>query len=639
MAARFALRSAAGRPRARSRAACAATPPRDRRTLRPRASRARARRRRPRPPSCACPSRPARPSLGADEAHARPRAGGEPRAKPKGPPLQVAVGCQPQGGARRPGKATTSTRSSSTPTSRARSTRSTPSRCASPTSRSSRARRSSASPPRATSCGGFSPSANRCRAASSSGTSTSSPRGPISTPISPSIPTGEATCSSSTATPTRTWRPSSGTTPRTSSRGCRRRPPSSRAKRRAPRPVVGVDALNFEYTIQVVKGAPAWTPVQCFDDGRRTFVRFPSAMVLREAPALFVLRDAETQLVNYRVKGDTYVIDRLIDAAELRVGQKEQEIVRICADHGRGAAPCAACPHGQGLMTTAASQTAPSEAALDPHAPKLAPDDPRLGVGRPRGRTLRAGPIAALLASLLGAGVLAITLAFHPPQPKTQAGAEPTAAPPPPAIPDTIKNAQPRRAPVLAPPDAGLGERAMRWRARRGPRRARGTRGRFEGRAARASSSSRRPPRRRSGPGRSRPLAAPPSRSPRRVRSDADGICRSRTFRSTRARFSVGRGRPHSRLSATGARACAQSLRDSRPAASFPPYSSPPSIATFPGPSSRRCESTSTTRSRAITCSCPRAAAFSPNTTRWSRGARSGSFSAGTVSSCRTATR
>jgi type IV secretion system protein TrbG len=99
-------------------------------------------------------------------------------------------------------------------------------------------------------------------------------------------------------------------------------------------PVVGVDALNFDYAIQVVKGTPAWTPVQVFDDGRRTFVRFPSAMVLREAPALFVLRDSETQLVNYRVKNDTYVIDRLIDAAELRVGQKEQEIVRIARTSG-----------------------------------------------------------------------------------------------------------------------------------------------------------------------------------------------------------------------------------------------------------------------------------------------------------------
>jgi len=104
-------------------------------------------------------------------------------------------------------------------------------------------------------------------------------------------------------------------------------------------PVVGVDALNFDYAIQVVKGKPVWTPVQVFDDGRRTFVRFPSAMVLREAPALFVLRDAETQLVNYRVKNDTYVIDRLIDAAELRVGQKDQEIVRIARSTGEAPKP------------------------------------------------------------------------------------------------------------------------------------------------------------------------------------------------------------------------------------------------------------------------------------------------------------
>jgi type IV secretion system protein TrbG len=99
--------------------------------------------------------------------------------------------------------------------------------------------------------------------------------------------------------------------------------------------VVGIDALNFAYTIEVVKGAPAWTPLQAFDDGRRTFVRFPPAMLVREAPALFVLRDKETQLVNYRVKGDTYVVDRLFDSAELRVGQQEQEIVRIV----RGAPP------------------------------------------------------------------------------------------------------------------------------------------------------------------------------------------------------------------------------------------------------------------------------------------------------------
>jgi type IV secretion system protein VirB9 len=94
--------------------------------------------------------------------------------------------------------------------------------------------------------------------------------------------------------------------------------------------VVGLNALNFDYAIKVIKGKPAWTPVQVFDDGRRTFVRFPQTMLVREAPALFVLRDKETQLVNYRMKNEFYVIDRLLDAAELHVGGKDaEEIVQI----------------------------------------------------------------------------------------------------------------------------------------------------------------------------------------------------------------------------------------------------------------------------------------------------------------------
>ncbi len=95
-------------------------------------------------------------------------------------------------------------------------------------------------------------------------------------------------------------------------------------------PVVGLNTLNFNYAIQVTAGRPAWTPVQVFDDGRRTFVRFPQSMLVRETPALFVLRDKETQLVNYRMKNEFYVIDRLIDSAELRVGGKDaEEIVRV----------------------------------------------------------------------------------------------------------------------------------------------------------------------------------------------------------------------------------------------------------------------------------------------------------------------
>ncbi len=95
-------------------------------------------------------------------------------------------------------------------------------------------------------------------------------------------------------------------------------------------PVVGLSSLNFNYEVKVVKGKPSWAPVQAFDDGRRSFIRFPQAMLVREAPALFVLRNKEIQLVNYRVKNDVYVVDRLFDAAELHVGGKDaEEIVRI----------------------------------------------------------------------------------------------------------------------------------------------------------------------------------------------------------------------------------------------------------------------------------------------------------------------
>jgi type IV secretion system protein VirB9 len=93
---------------------------------------------------------------------------------------------------------------------------------------------------------------------------------------------------------------------------------------------VNLEAINFSYRITVENGKPVWTPLQVFDDGRKTFVRFPGAMLNREGPALFVLSSTnEVQLVNYRVKNDFYIIDRLIEKAELRVGQKDQEIVRI----------------------------------------------------------------------------------------------------------------------------------------------------------------------------------------------------------------------------------------------------------------------------------------------------------------------
>lgn len=91
---------------------------------------------------------------------------------------------------------------------------------------------------------------------------------------------------------------------------------------------IAVERLNFDYVI--TGDTPTWRPVRAFDDGRQTFIAFPPDIAAGEVPPLFILgSEGEAQLVNYRVAGRYYVVDRLFSAAELRLGEKTQQIVRI----------------------------------------------------------------------------------------------------------------------------------------------------------------------------------------------------------------------------------------------------------------------------------------------------------------------
>lgn len=95
---------------------------------------------------------------------------------------------------------------------------------------------------------------------------------------------------------------------------------------------LAVERLRFDYAITGDK--PSWRPLRAFDDGRQTFIEFPATIAVGEAPPLFVVgEDGETQLVNYRMSGRYYVVDRLFDAAELRLGARRQKVVRISRLH------------------------------------------------------------------------------------------------------------------------------------------------------------------------------------------------------------------------------------------------------------------------------------------------------------------
>ena len=86
--------------------------------------------------------------------------------------------------------------------------------------------------------------------------------------------------------------------------------------------------LNFAYTLG---GANVpWKPVRAFDDGAHVYVQMPAGMKSSEAPALLINAGSGTQMVNYRVKGNYYVVDRLFSDAILVSGVgRDQDRVTI----------------------------------------------------------------------------------------------------------------------------------------------------------------------------------------------------------------------------------------------------------------------------------------------------------------------
>ena len=101
------------------------------------------------------------------------------------------------------------------------------------------------------------------------------------------------------------------------------------------RPVIPpASERNHRYALR--GDAPPWQPRSVFDDGRRVYVVFPAGIVQGDMPPLFVIApDGDLQLVNTRVAGNVLIVDRLFGAAELRLGDENQQRVRIVRTDGR----------------------------------------------------------------------------------------------------------------------------------------------------------------------------------------------------------------------------------------------------------------------------------------------------------------
>lgn len=83
------------------------------------------------------------------------------------------------------------------------------------------------------------------------------------------------------------------------------------------RRTVDINRLNFKYS---VSGNTSWRPVRVYDDGIKTYIELPESTYSSELPALLVVKHGNKELVNYRYKNHTFIVDKIFNKAILVTG-------------------------------------------------------------------------------------------------------------------------------------------------------------------------------------------------------------------------------------------------------------------------------------------------------------------------------
>jgi type IV secretion system protein VirB9 len=82
--------------------------------------------------------------------------------------------------------------------------------------------------------------------------------------------------------------------------------------------------MSSDYTVSYPKGnPPQWLPTLVLDDGAKTYIVLPDTVIHHELPAAF---GENGEIVNFRVKDNVIVIDRLLRKVQLRLRDVTVEI-------------------------------------------------------------------------------------------------------------------------------------------------------------------------------------------------------------------------------------------------------------------------------------------------------------------------
>jgi P-type conjugative transfer protein TrbG len=97
----------------------------------------------------------------------------------------------------------------------------------------------------------------------------------------------------------------------------------------------GENISTLDFNFRMKGDNVSWRPLRIYSNGSKTYVQFPASIVHGDLPTLVALgsHDKTEQLVNYRMLGDRFEVDKLLThAALIRGVGRHQERVEILYD-------------------------------------------------------------------------------------------------------------------------------------------------------------------------------------------------------------------------------------------------------------------------------------------------------------------
>jgi type IV secretion system protein VirB9 len=87
-----------------------------------------------------------------------------------------------------------------------------------------------------------------------------------------------------------------------------------------------VNAANLHFNYRINNSEYKWAPTMAFDDGQKTYLKMKPEIKSSTAPIFMVEEHGKSILVNYRVVGGYYIIDRVFGRGNLMVGTDKVRI-------------------------------------------------------------------------------------------------------------------------------------------------------------------------------------------------------------------------------------------------------------------------------------------------------------------------